>query len=520
MRRKCGYVLLIAIMLFQFGVQSPFIHAAGELIEPNSNQSVLLLYDSLAERTTRAGNIDSLKRLLAAYGMQVTVESFDHYRSGMISNYTKVIGVQNTPDISLSSSDFNKDLEQFSGSYLHIGLQVPTTVRARLGLIVEIKSQQVVQLSIEGWVQSSISIEQLPYIKEAEGVTYGTIQADQGMTHYPYAVERNGYAYVPYYEAGNLSEVAIGYVLRDWLSASGEKHMYLVFKEIYPFSDLKQLKYMADMLYAAGIPFVASVRPVFSNQDYPAMDRYVETLEYLQSRNGSILVHAPVISTTISNDYSILQAQMESFIDVLVQNGVVPLGIGAELYWSFDHYYADYGMKMFDSAVLFPDERIISRVATRTSKPFASAPYSMKPELFDQFEYEGPFEPEMAMDSVISYDFSNEKDKLDSIIDKLKARWIVFDDYKATSHHVKTANSQTRSDQGLLYIHDQQVDMSDTFKEISQAYEYREKEKKSFVALFNVQNQIFIVLILVSLLLFTILFIVGRALYKRKYFNG
>lgn len=85
----------------------------------------------------------------------------------------------------------------------------------------------------------------------------------------PFAVSSGRSAYLPYLKQGDFTAIAAAYVLKDWLHYTEQPQMYLVIKEIYPFSDLNLLEQMADRLYRSGIPFIASVRPVFANTDFP-----------------------------------------------------------------------------------------------------------------------------------------------------------------------------------------------------------------------------------------------------------
>ncbi|MFR1374912.1 MAG: DUF2334 domain-containing protein [Eisenbergiella massiliensis] len=72
-------------------------------------------------------------------------------------------------------------------------------------------------------------------------------------------------------------------------------NMYLAVDEVYPFSDLDRLCAVADRLYENGIPFIVRVMPVYENLDYPAFERYAQILRYVQARNGTVLLHPPVV---------------------------------------------------------------------------------------------------------------------------------------------------------------------------------------------------------------------------------
>ncbi|OPA79508.1 hypothetical protein BVG16_09430 [Paenibacillus selenitireducens] len=502
----------LCILIIIGAVPSNYVHAL-----PREPSHVLLIYDGLAIGTSREGNIEALQRMLASYRMQVTISTFDAYKKGMLAQYQKVIVVRNLDDATTTSVDYLHDFEAYKGDYLHIGFHVPAQVQSQLNLHTKITNDQFVQLSIGQWKQRSVRVSHIPYIVQANGRHYGGISSEKGDIHAPYGVRENRFAYVPYYERGNLSELAMAYVLKDWLKVTEQGRTYLLIKEIYPFSDLKLVESMADQLYRAGIPFIVSVRPVFSNTDYPAMKRYLETLKYVQSRNGSILVNAPVVTTTINQAGAKLEDQMELFIDVLANYGIAPLGMGAEMYWSYDQYYVNQGMRFFNSTILFPNESIRYKSQQDESQRFSSSAFSMPLSFLEQFEHADKVIARLPMDVALTYDFDETEDQMNEHMQTLMDRWIHFDDYKIDDHEVKTVTNTVLSRNGLLYINDRSVDMNDAYRHINSEYDYLHEQKKSLATLFNIQNKILIALIIATLLVFGLLFIIGYRLYKDKY---
>lgn len=506
--------MLIITFVFIMGISCSNVHASEQV-----PSRVLLLYDSLAKGTSKEGNIESMQRLLSSYGIQVTQSTFDTYKQNSLSQYSKVIGIRNLDELTVSNKDFLNDFETYEGDYLHIGTSVPNKVEDELDIQTARASDLYIKLSIDQFSESRIHMLNVPYILQAEGMAYGRITSDHGDVHAPYGVRGERYAYIPYYEQGNLSEIAISYIIRDWLDTTKQGQTYLIFKEIYPFSDLKLLETMADKLYGAGIPFMVSTRPVFSNTDYPAMLRYMETLKYVQSRNGSIIVNTPVVSSTMSDNGPVLQAQMESYVDVLADYGVVPLGIGAEMYWSYDQQYAEYGMGLFDSSVLFPNENVIYRSQSNSSQSFRSSLYSVSLAFLKQLDHSDKILPDLPMDSVITYDFPGNEEQQNQVVQELIDSWITFSDYKYGNHNVITEKNSLSSNSGFLTVNGHRVDLNDAYNNIDSDYAYTVKEEQSFTKLFNIQNKIFIVLIVITLIMFGGLFIIGYRLYLRKYIN-
>ncbi|CAM4180365.1 uncharacterized protein YdaL [Paenibacillus endophyticus] len=481
--------------------------------------AALLVYDSLAIGTENEGNVEALQRLLASFGVKLTVQSEGDYQSGSMFQYEKVISLVNEPELPEASRTFANDLEAYPGDFLYIGGNVPAKVKDELSLKLQISGQESIRLSIGPFMEQAIQVKQIAYIAEAEGKPYGKVVSDGNEEPSPYGMIRDGIAYISFFEKGNLSEIAMSYMLKDWLGMTEPSEHYVVFKEIYPFSDLELLVKLADKLYGAGIPFMASVRPVLSNTDYPAMKRYLEALKYVQSKNGTILIHAPAVASTISELDRDLRSQMESFIDVLADYGIAPLGMGAELYWSYDSYYVEKAMSLFDSALLFPNEKLMHKSRTNTSQPFASSVYSLQPDDLEAYEYKEKLMKPLPMDTALTFDFAQNEAVLNEEVQKLIDGWTMFADFKAGEHSVKTAKNSIVSRNGILQINGQSLSLVSERTSIDSDYIYEPEQAVSFEKWFAVQNKLFIGIILIAIAVFAVLFFLGSRMYRRKYFK-
>ncbi|WP_410512792.1 hypothetical protein PaeBR_23065 [Paenibacillus sp. BR2-3] len=513
-KKAVQMLLVVCFLLLPSGA---YVHSAAA-----DSPQVLLLYDSLAKETSKEGDVTVLQQLLAAYSAQVTLVSLDQYERGMMDSYTHVITVINSPDLDINNKSYIEDWEKYQGQYLHIGANLPAKAGLELQAVTKIISGGSMDLNIGSYSAKGIGVQNIPYIasKGVGSQAYGSISFTGRELDVPYAVRKEDYTYAPYLEKGNLSELAMAYVLKDWLPVAATPRTYLVVKEIYPFSDLELLEDLANSLYRSGIPFVVSIRPVFSNTDYPAMDRYLEALKVVQFRNGSILVNAPAVMPTIYIEDHTLQEKMEGFISLLVQNGIAPLGIGAEMYWTYDKEYAGTGMSFFDSAVLFPDEKVIYMEQSHTAATFASSLYSLPLSLLQKMQSPDKAKSGYPLNTAITVDFPKDKQGLAELLQRLDEAWISFADYKQADHQVVTGTDIISSSHGVISINGQELNLQHTPEKVNNDYQYTEEQKKSFTKLFSVQNQFFIVVIILSLLVFGGLFAVGFRLYRQKYMRA
>ncbi|MEK3790637.1 hypothetical protein MKX42_02610 [Paenibacillus sp. FSL R7-0204] len=517
MRRR-GIVILLLIVLA--GDLLPSAGPASAAASPAPAQRILLLFDSLAKNTGQEGNVAELQRLLAANSAQVTLKPISSYAPGGMKGYSGVITVINNDELEIMNQAYLQEAAGYKGAMLHVGYRPPARMQQTLRLKTGVWHRAGASLSIGGFTGIPLEVEGMPYITaSAAERSYGTWSSSDAGAQVPFAVSSGRSAYLPYLKEGDFTAIAAAYVLKDWLHYTAEPQMYLVIKEIYPFSDLNLLEQMADRLYRSGIPFIASVRPVFANTDFPAMKRYLEALRAVQSRNGSIVVNAPAVRPPINSNDRSLRGKMNQFINVLAEGGVAPLGVAAESYWTFDKEYSAAGMGFFNSAVLFPDEETHYMEQTDTSAAFSSSLYSLPPELLQGIGRTGKAMPELPLNTAVTLDLPEDARGLEELMQNLNAEWYTFADYKQEAHMVRTDMHILESADGVVRVDGNTLDVDYTPRKVAVDFEYQEKQATSFNRLFSVQNQFFIIVIFAALLLFGGLLTIGYRLYRRKYLN-
>jgi hypothetical protein len=437
---------------------------------------VLLVYDSLAVGTKLFGNVATLQRLLSAAGAQVTMQSEDGYYAGQLRDYPAIVQIRNQADLPASAA-LTADLAAYAGRYLHIGAELP--------------EQTVKSLKLD---ENDVRFSQ----------------------------NAGKLAYVPSFGTSAEDERAMAAVLAAWLGLTDKPAMYLLIKEVYPFSDLPLLLSLSDRLYDAGIPFMLAVRPVFTNLQQPAMKRYIEAIRYAQSKGGSIVVQAPVVASTIASGDGQLRPKMSAFIDALAAAGIAPLGVVSELYWSYDSVYAGEGLALFDSAVLLPDEKRQHRAQTNISLPFASSLFAL----------EGLDEPAgLSSSASVASDTNAESfqlpaaqiadmpdsaEELDRLIERLAASWQQFADYRFKAHTVQTSAFTIESESGVMRINGKAIGLDMEAPEVNEESGAVKDEEKSTLSL---ENNILIAVIVVSLVIFGYFIYLGYGMYKRKYYK-
>lgn len=439
------------------------VAAAAQPTASTEEIPVLLLYDSLAIGTPRAKETAALSRLLMTMGAKVTVEPISAYRPGTLANYKRLLVLRLDPAIEPDASELVEELESFPGSVLQLGGKP---------------------------------------LAEA-----GKLPSRQ---------------YGPAPQGGAAGRLAAARLLREWMGLPGHGQLYVLIRGFTPYSDFALLRSLADELYAGGIPFMLGARPVLDNLQFPAAKRYAEALRYIQAKQGSVLLEAPAVFSVISAKEDPLQRQISTFLDMIMEAGVAPLGIAAEQYWSFDRHYSREGMGFFDSLVLYADHTDTPMYQERSTEAayFQSALYSISPDFPDEWEMLRSSPSSYPADAAVTLDFPESQDELDILVKELKAYPAVFADYRQREHTTRTAGYTASAQAGKVTINGAPLAL-DTGEaggdEPDEDYLYVEREKASFKGFFQAQNRIFLTVVVAALVVLTLFIAAGRRLYRRKF---
>jgi hypothetical protein len=467
---RCRLTSLVALLLILL-IGWPEASADRALAaERGAADSVLVLYDSLANNTADEGNLQQIERVLASFGQSMAVYSFDRYVPGTLARYPRVLLLRNRPDLQPSPALLG-ELNEYRGNRLLVsGIAYPSGSSV---LAADPKADPLADWasSVHRTVAPSADTEQL---------------------------------------------LAFAQKLKDWLGIQTPGRCYLVFKEVYPFSDLEVLRSFVGELQEAGIPFALASRPVFANTTYPAMQRYVEALKLAQSDGGSLLVQTPVVKLAANRTDESLHEKMNGFLDVLVASGLAPLGIVSEAYWTFDAGYAAGGLNFFDSAVLLPDGNPAYLERTVHSVRFRSCLYAVELTDFPLTD-SGLARQAPPLPIALVSDLPETREGQNRLLAQLRASWLTFADFKDEAHAVRTQHHSVTSSEGRLALDGKPLSIDYVPKAVDNGFEYVRRDPISFARLFRAQNRLFMVIISAALAVFLLLIGLGRRLYKRKF---
>ena len=108
---------------------------------------------------------------------------------------------------------------------------------------------------------------------------------------------------------------------------------YVVLDNLYPFSDPYRLREAVDYMVDKKMYFVLSVMPIYTHQDYPAMQEFCEVLRFAQSNGGGVILHAPIVQNGVEAEE--LAAQITTAFQNYLSQDVYLLGMEIPSEWLF-----------------------------------------------------------------------------------------------------------------------------------------------------------------------------------------
>lgn len=101
---------------------------------------------------------------------------------------------------------------------------------------------------------------------------------------------------------------------------------YVVIRDVYPYSNLEDVKKKAIYLKEKGIPYIVEAKPVFNNLEYDAMERYTTTLRYLAYNGGSIFLSFPEVINSETPKDEVLE-YIDKCVNTFIDEEVYPIGM-------------------------------------------------------------------------------------------------------------------------------------------------------------------------------------------------
>lgn len=375
-RKAVIFIMMTAVLLAVVPVRS----AQAE------TDQVLFIYHDKNEMT-------ALSNLITACGMQVNAVDIVAYESSMLAEYDYIVLQDDAP--LLDALEQGKRVACVGDAFQMLpGIRTKTTVHTMR-----------VELNVYNNAESVVYQMFTPYITQYDGRSIGSVTIE-GVV-YPLCVMTDRILYAPYVKADDLSIFAVGQMLNRYFGRYDGGKMYVMIDEVYPFDDLHMLQLTAQKLYENGIPFIISVMPVYYNAEYPAFLRYANTLRYIQSIGGSMVMHAP-LETKNELVGDPLEARME------------------KAYQTF----ADQDVTVFQEVV---------------------TPYEISLNALSGMQPQNELYISLPIDTVVKFRVFHTEQELDNAINSINKKWLQIGDYRRYFTSKEYLNDQEAVDENYQY---------------------------------------------------------------------
>ncbi|WP_303868108.1 DUF2334 domain-containing protein [Acetobacterium wieringae] len=507
--------IMIFISLILVIVQMPMITTTAIVNQDtsvNNPQDVLVVYDQLAVDTVYHNNLSAVETLLSALSQTAEIVSMDDYRGGQLLAYQKVIVLKNTQN-TINNSALIADCQNYSKAMVYIGFAAPELVPELVGFPVNRQLGQTVSVNLNGLAMNSIWVDELRVVETAPDSDEVTIGV--GAANYPFAKTIGQLTYVPTFIGNPEFTLGLGELLKDWFGRINSAHMTLLIPDIYPFSDLNMVIETADAFYANGIPFTLGVVPIDENMDYPAMARFYQVLRYVQSRNGTILIHRPS-PATVSDSSTVLSEKMYAVIAKMVENGVYPLGLVTDESLFFDAVDAVNPLGLFSSGIILPD---VSTAAPgpKTSWALSSVSLGVTLETVKSSSSRSRNFGNYPINTTIVLALPENEEALTAQLDILNQKWLSLTNYQQLDNQWTIGQNNVVSSPSGIRVNGLPVSLVYDEEPISDAYAYQKPPEYSLEKIFTAGNAFLLTVVGMIIVVFIIIVVFSRRVYLNKF---
>lgn len=508
---KWRSLIILAIMVLLM----PVVFGAAAIDQEDitvTTKDVLLIYDQLAVDTVYRNNLNAVETLLTTLSQTAEIASMDEYRAGRMSAYQKVIILKNT-DNAIANPAFITDCQSYSGAMIYIGFAVPGLIPGLDRVSVSHQMGRTVSVNLNGLAINSIGIDDLWVIEEVPGAGETTIAV--GASRYPFSKTIEKITYVPTFIDNPGFTLGLGGILKDWFGMVTPADMTLLIPDIYPFSDLNMVIKTSEAFYASGIPFALGVVPIDDNMDFPAMARFYQVLRYVQSRNGTIILHRPS-PDTVSDGRTVLSEKMYAVITKMVENGVYPLGLASGESLFFDEVSRVNPLNYFSSGIILP-EPDISDPGRKETWVLNSASLGISLETIANTSSANRNFGNYPIDTTIIMPLPENEAVLAGQLTIINDRWLSLTDYKDLNNEWTIGQNTITSSAAEIRVNGLPVSLTYDEEPIDDDYLYQKPPEYSLEKIFTAGNTFLLTVVGIIIVVFIVIVVFSRRVYLNKF---
>ena len=354
-RIYCITIILIVTSMFLFlGVKPTY---ASE-VQNIPKADILLLYSKNISGD-QVKDVASIADTLTYFGYNVSYSSIEN-SIGQLNKFSNIIIYSVNEK---ENNDFIDELCNSNSQVMIIGGKIIQQINDKMNLSITCQSIENYSYNItynfsnKNEVKISGNTQNATLLKGNFDYTSGSLTARNINGFYCTRIGRFTHI-VTYDQKSDILKAMLTQEIALWMwPYKGLPHsyaQYVVFDEVYPFTDPGKLLEIADFMKNNNIPYAISVMPIYDNINFLSMKRFCEALTYIQANGGAVILHNPIIQgDKISTED--IQKKINVAISAYTSYGVYPIAFEAPSNWM----YKDIGkeiMRRFRTIVLYPTE--------------------------------------------------------------------------------------------------------------------------------------------------------------------
>lgn len=288
---------------------------------------------------------------------------------------------------------------------------------------------------------------------------------------------------------------------------------YLVFDEVYPFTDPDKLMKIADLMKKNNIPYVMSVMPVYENIKFLSMKRFCEALTYMQANGGTVILHYPIIQNdeiTIAD----IQKKINTALSAYTGYGVYPIALEAPSNWMYDDIGKEI-MRRFRTIVLKKSEESGWTTNVVSNEVYSDGHKIIAPALTSGDNCASLIK---FHSSAVYLDVNDDMEDLTRKIEDMKKSEISVNSMWALSQAVYTDKIALVYENSILKLQGNVVKLQYKPFEYDEQSNYKKNGLANLEEIMAQNNRVLLMGICISIMIFILFILIARYRNHKKFF--
>lgn len=479
---------------------------------------ILIVYSDHADQST-IQNVYRIVEMLTYEGVQVAFAPALRC-TGRLSNYDRIIFYE----LDDCSEEFLEEAGRLETEIMFVGSHflkeyLDEKMQSNSYTICKEETGTLIYGSeMHSSSQALVSFKELIFLEGEKAYEAGTLSS--GTRQGYFCAERDQITHISIGDLDNpLILSAFTNELFRWRQGNslGEEYArYLVFDEIYPFQNQDKLLAVIKELSQQHTFFILSVMPVYTHEDYPAMQHFCEVLRYAQDNGGMIFIHAP-LNHMEDFDVDLMNESLSRAVRAYTDQGVYPMGLQVPANWMANSRSAEV-MSRFHTILVSPDED--ERIEANWDEAAGNLVYRdghqwIAPAALTDQEIISDI---TAYSSAVYLDINEDMDEIMEKVEACKKSFVPVKNLWEASHSFYTNTDTLSYQNGNVILNGSRKDTAFVPTEYEENFSYNRNQLQRFSKDLTNENHKLTAAVALVAVLFVIFIIVARQNNRSRFF--